>query len=123
MRIYQFGPDVSKLIHLYDSRGLRMSPLARVDGPVRVDIMHIEPDGIVGAHEAFSNQLFAVVHGSGWVRSGDDPAMSISVGQAAFWTTGEFHESGSVMGMTVIVIEGDAVNPEGLLSATGPAGA
>lgn len=115
MKIYRFDEGVTQLIPAYGSRDLRMARMLRTNGEVSVDVMHIAPGGLVGEHVASHNQLFAVVQGTGWVRSADRVTVPISAGQAAFWTTGEWHESGSDEGMMVIVMEGESVNPEGLM--------
>jgi hypothetical protein len=37
--------------------------------------------------------------------------MNIKAGQAAFWISGEWHESGTEFGMRAIVIESDSLDP------------
>jgi hypothetical protein len=56
-------------------------------------------------------QLFLVLAGEGWVRGAESDRIQIEPGQAAFWTTGEWHESGSETGMTAVVIESPALDP------------
>ena len=77
--------------------------------------MHLGPGGLVGLHQAEPAQLFLVVQGSGWVRSGELAAVPISAGQAAFWESGEWHSAGSDAGMTAIVVEGESLNPGQLM--------
>lgn len=92
-----------------------MARIARMDGEVRVDCMHLDPGGVVGFHQAASNQLFIVVRGEGWVRSTDDTRLYIEAGDAVFWKEGEWHESGTGAGMVVIVLEGPSVDPAGIM--------
>ncbi len=115
MKFYRFDEEVSHQIAAYGSQHLAMSRIVPPLQLVRVDVMHIGPEGLVGGHEATENQIFAVVRGEGWVRTSDS-RHPIRVGQAAFWTAGEWHESGSDSGMTVIVIEGPDLNPEGVMT-------
>ena len=49
--------------------------------------------------------MFTVIKGHGWVRAGDGDRRRVSVGEAAFWTAGELHESGSDIGMTVLIVQ------------------
>ena len=115
MKVFRFDAETTRAITQYSSRGLTMSPILRMDGPARVDIMYFAPDGLVGGHETRANQLFLIVHGNGWVRARDHGPIAISAGQAAFWTAGEWHESGTAQGMTAIVVEGAAVDPHGIV--------
>jgi quercetin dioxygenase-like cupin family protein len=120
MQMYRFDRDVSHQVTQYGSRELLMSGLACCDSAARLDVMHIGPTGLVASHEATANQLFVVVQGNGWVRAGDGPETPIVAGQAAFWQGGEWHESGSSNGMLVIVLEGESVDPAGLMTEVTP---
>lgn len=73
--------------------------------------MYIGPEGIVELHKAPINQLFLVLNGQGWVTGKEEIKYEIQSGKAAYWETGELHESGSELGMTVIVIEGEDLEP------------
>ena len=74
--------------------------------------MRVEPGGVIGAHPAAVNQLFLVVEGAGWVRSGSSAPVDIQVGQAAFWEAGEVHESGTATGLVAVIVEGLDLQPE-----------
>jgi len=140
MKIYPFGPEVGRRITQFESDFV-MTPLARIGGLGRdgasvgdaegatlspgtriarqgaqVGCMHIGPGGVVGFHQATVQQLFLVVAGAGWVRGPEADRTPIRPYQAAFWTAGEWHESGSDTGMTAIVIEGETVDPAQFLS-------
>ncbi|HEU4784951.1 MAG TPA: hypothetical protein VFS83_16555, partial [Ktedonobacterales bacterium] len=80
----------------------------------------LAPGGRVGAHQATTRQLFLVMSGEGWVRGPEHERTSITVGQAAFWESGEEHESGSETGMVAFVIEGDTLNPDQFLHLIQP---
>ena len=66
---------------------------------------------VVGAHPAACPQLFLVVAGSGWARSGDEPRSPVAAGEAALWEDEEVHESGSDRGLTAVIVEADAIEP------------
>lgn len=83
----------------------------KVDGQLFVGCMHIPPRGLVGHHQATIPQLFMVVSGEGWVRGGEGDRHQVKTGDAALWAADEWHEAGSEMGMTVVVIEYDVGGP------------
>ena len=93
----------------YGSRGIAMCSISGLDTDVggRVHIAWCEPDGVLGCHRAGRHQLFAIISGTGWVAGSDGVRVSVSVGQAALWSPGEMHESGSTSGMTVLIIASD----------------
>ena len=74
---------------------------------VQVTIVHLPPEGMIGRHPAVSQQLLAVVAGSGWV-SGSDSGVrrSIRAGYGALWEAGESHEAGTDVGLTAVSIQG-----------------
>ncbi len=111
MKLYQFGPQVGRPITAFDSVNVVITPIQRAPGQVQIGCMHIGPQGRVGYHQAVGPQLFLVMQGSGWVRDASAERTPISAGMAAFWSDAEWHESGSESGMTVIVIEGETLDP------------
>ena len=72
-----------------------------------VALISIGPGGLVGRHPAGSEQLFLVVSGSGWVSGSHGRRVAVRAGEAAVWSAGEEHESGSDKGMTVLVVEAE----------------
>ena len=64
-------------------------------------------NGVVGYHQTTSDQLFLVMEGAGWVRGESPEHVPITAGQAAFWETGEWHESGTDNGMVAMIVQGD----------------
>ncbi|MGU3654500.1 cupin domain-containing protein [Mycolicibacterium sp. A43C] len=90
----------------FGSRGIAMCSISGFDADVscRVHIVWCEPDSVLGCHRAGRHQLFAVISGTGWVAGADGVRVSISTGQAALWSPGEVHESGSETGMGVLIV-------------------
>jgi quercetin dioxygenase-like cupin family protein len=111
MKLFQYGPQVGRPLSAFGSVNVAISPIQRATGEVQIGCFHIAPQGRVGFHQAVGPQLFLIVQGSGWVRDETSERVPISAGTAAFWTDGEWHESGSEPGMTAIVIEGEALDP------------
>lgn len=111
MKLYRFGPQVGRPITDFDSVNVVITPIQRAPGQVQIGCFSIGPEGRVGYHQAVGPQLFLVVEGSGWARGANDERTPISAGTAVFWVDAEWHESGSESGMTVIVIEGETLDP------------
>ncbi|MGH2485640.1 MAG: hypothetical protein ACRDHE_06485 [Ktedonobacterales bacterium] len=118
MRRFRFDAAVGHAITQFGSQRAIITGIQRTSGPVHIACMHIGPSGGVGYHQATTRQLFLVVTGVGWVTGADRAQRPIAAGEAAYWDTGEWHESGSARGMTVIVIEGDDLQPDQLLRET-----
>lgn len=111
MNVFRFDREAGKPITAFNSAGAVISRVIRLTGPAHIGCIHLEAGGTVGFHEAVAPQLFLVVQGSGWVRGEEDTRVPIQAGQAAFWTKGEGHESGTESGMTAIVIESGELDP------------
>ncbi len=119
MKIFRFGPEVGKSIDHYKSSGFIISRIAHLSGEVSVNCAYLSGKGRIGYHQATAPQLFLIVHGAGWVRGQSSEQTSIEAGQAAFWDEGEWHESGTEMGMIAIIIEASNLDPEKLMSTIG----
>jgi quercetin dioxygenase-like cupin family protein len=90
---------------------LFFSKIINHNNPIHVGCISVGKDGIVGLHEATISQLFLVVQGEGWVSGKEGARYNIDSGYAAFWESGEIHESGSEEGMIVIIIESENLEP------------
>lgn len=73
-------------------------------------LLSIDAGGNLGRHPTVLNQLFVVLDGSGWVSGEDGVREPIVAGQAALWSTGEEHESGSDEGMRIAVLEAASID-------------
>lgn len=111
MRLFRFDAPAGHPITQFGSMGLVMSPIQRGAGAFQLGCMHLDAGGLVGNHQAVGPQLFLVVRGEGWVRGDGPERRLIAAGQAAFWTSGEWHESGTETGMDVVVLEAEALDP------------
>jgi quercetin dioxygenase-like cupin family protein len=109
VKIFAFEP--TREITRFDSTGATIGGIARAGGPVRVSLLQLAAGGVVGAHPAACPQLFLVVAGSGWARSGDESRSPLAAGEAALWEVGEVHASGSDSGLTAVIVEADAIEP------------
>jgi hypothetical protein len=109
VRIFAFEP--TRELTRFDSHGATIGGVARAGGTVSVSLLQLAAGGLVGAHPATCPQLFLVVAGSGWARSGDEPRSPLAAGEAALWDADEIHESGSDHGLTAVIVEADAIEP------------
>lgn len=106
MKIYRFDKEVGKQIHVFQSN-FTMSKVVQSNGELHVGCMHLPANGVVGYHEAVTDQLFVVVQGEGYVCGEDKVKVLIQSGEAAFWQKGEKHETNTEAGMMAIVLEGE----------------
>jgi hypothetical protein len=109
VRIFAFEP--TREITRFDSHGATVGGVALARGEVRVSLLQLAAGGVLGAHPAVGPQLFLVVAGSGWARSGDEAPSSLAAGEAALWEDGELHESRTDTGLTAVIVEAEAIEP------------
>jgi len=106
MKLYRFDADNGRKIDRFGSNFI-LSRIVGVNENILISCFHLEPDGIVGYHQAVTSQLILVVRGSGWVRSRESTRIPIEAYRAVFWNKGEWHEAGTDSGLTAIVLEGE----------------
>jgi quercetin dioxygenase-like cupin family protein len=82
----------------------------RLAPEAHVVVIELGAGGTLGRHPAASQQLFAVIRGSGWVVGDDGEREPITAGKAVLWEAGEDHGSGSEGGMTALVVEADSID-------------
>jgi quercetin dioxygenase-like cupin family protein len=107
MEILELEAAEGRLINRFDSRGARHVAVARLEGRGGISVIRLAADAVLGRHPAIVDQLFYVVQGDGWVAGHDGTQTPIRAGQAAYWTAGEEHESGTDGEMTALVIEAE----------------
>ena len=81
------------------------SPLAR-GAPVQAAVFRLAPGARIARHPADVPQILAVIEGT--VEADGE---AIDSGTAVFWEKGEEHETTSAAGATVIIIEGEGIEP------------
>jgi GrpB-like predicted nucleotidyltransferase (UPF0157 family) len=106
VRLFRFDDEVSIPISEPGSC-FRIGPLIGTGSNVRVEVVHLPADGMIGRHAASAPQLFAVVAGHGWVRGEEGDRRDIRAGYAALWEAGEDHEAGTDEGLMAVCIEGE----------------
>jgi quercetin dioxygenase-like cupin family protein len=106
MKIYRFDRDAGRTIDQYNSSGFVLSNVVQLFDETVVKCAYLEPNGVIGIHQAADTQLFLVVQGEGWVSGASHEKLPIKTGQAVLWEKGELHEAGTTVGMMAIIIEG-----------------
>lgn len=107
MKRIDLSPETARRVTEYDSHGTRWHLLPSSDSAARIGLMHYSPGAILGMHPAGIDQLFVVVSGSGWVKTGEGEPETIAEFEAVLWKAGEAHESGSDVGMTAVIIQAE----------------
>lgn len=90
----------------FGTHGVRLWQAGILDGAeqTRIHVARYEKDSLLGRHPTKIWQLFMVIEGSGWVSGEDKIRYPISTGQAVLWHPGEEHDSGSEIGMSVLIL-------------------
>jgi mannose-6-phosphate isomerase-like protein (cupin superfamily) len=91
----------SREIEHFGSRGFTHTRVAVGEAHVSL----AELDGVIGGHEAASQQLLAVVRGRVEVATREGRA-ELGVGEAVEWQEGEWHETRSLEPSTLLLVEG-----------------
>lgn len=110
MRVIQINHAREKDIHAHGSRGSHVAHLLGTMSRSNLVQIRMEPEGLLGMHQAFEEQLFIVIQGTGLVRSEDSEPIEIGEGDIVFWQRGEMHETASGPdGLKAIVLEGPSL--------------
>lgn len=105
MRVIDLRLGARRPIDEFDSAGAAAHHLGSGAGAVHVYAVHLEPGGVIGAHEAGFDQLFVPVHGGGWAAGADGVRRWIGVGEAAVIRRGEVHAKGSETGLVALMVQ------------------
>ena len=105
MKIFRFDRDTGRMIERHNSSGFILSSVAYLLEEAIIHCAYLDPQGVIGFHQANQPQLFLVLHGEGWVRGESPERKPIQAGQGAYWGKGEWHETGTDTGMTAMIIE------------------
>jgi quercetin dioxygenase-like cupin family protein len=112
VRIYRFGRDAGRPVERYGSQGVLFSPIVHGAEQASVGCMYLEPNGIIGRHEAAMDQLLLVVDGGATVSGAETQAVEVVPGCAVFWERGERHETrAGPGGLVAVVLEGRGYDP------------
>src|SRR5262245_59746605 len=105
MRMFRFDRETGRMIDRYNSSGIVLARVAYLLEEAINHCAYLEPNGLIGCHQANAPQLFLVLQGEGWVSGQSTERSRIQAGQGAYWGKGEWHEFGTETGMTAMIIE------------------
>ncbi|MDN8592539.1 hypothetical protein B2I21_10175 [Chryseobacterium mucoviscidosis] len=107
MKIVRLKSEDYRSITAYGSKGAEITPILRSTSACHVAQLKLSAGESVGLHPAVGEQLFLVLDGEGWVEGETGERVVVRSGEAAYWTNGENHQSGSETGLTALLIEGE----------------
>ncbi|YAL82058.1 cupin domain-containing protein [Dermacoccaceae bacterium W4C1] len=110
MRILELTDLPSTEVDRFGSVGFRVSGVVTLTR-CRISVVRLHPGGHIGRHEAVGHQIFAPITGEARVRGDGDRSVTLTPGQAVWWTPGEAHDTTSATGATAVVIEGELQTP------------
>jgi quercetin dioxygenase-like cupin family protein len=105
VQLFKLG--AGQKISNYNSLSAFYSKIIKTEEPTNIGFINIEQGGIVGYHKAPVPQLFIVVQGEGWIEGEDRKRVSLKSGEGVFWQKGEGHASGSISGLTALVLQSE----------------
>lgn len=107
IEILRFDANVAEPIGArpYEVKLASSIKLAEGGGEAHAYVVHLEPGGEIGPHEAGFGQLFFAVAGNGWVAGGDGERVPLAEGEAAFIRRGEIHSKGSENGLKALMVQ------------------
>lgn len=98
----------ARQLSAHGSSGAELLRAALVQEPqdgFAVDVVRLAAGGSIGRHPTPLWQLFLVVSGRGWVSGASGDRRPLRAGEAALWAPGEDHASGTVEGLTAVVVQ------------------
>jgi quercetin dioxygenase-like cupin family protein len=101
-------PEAAEPIHRFGTTGSSSVHLGSGSGESHAYVLHFEPDGEIGVHEAGFDQLFLVVSGEAWLNV-DGDTVELRPGEAGVVPRGSMHAKGSRSGGTAVMVQMQAM--------------
>jgi quercetin dioxygenase-like cupin family protein len=117
MKFYKINEENAKQVTQYNSNFL-MNSFMHLNCELRISVMTLGENGIIGFHQTTTPQLLYLLEGEGVVCNEEKKYYSIQKGIAVFWNAGEWHETKSKQGLVALIIEGFNINEESILLDT-----
>jgi quercetin dioxygenase-like cupin family protein len=102
--VIRFTPDAAEPIVRYEATSASSVHLGSGSGESHTYVLHFDPDGEIGTHEAGLDQLFVVVSGQAWLTV-DGTTVELAAGEAGVVPKGSMHAKGSRSGATAVMIQ------------------
>ncbi len=102
--VIRFTPDVADAIRDFGAVGSSSVHLGSGSGESHAYVVHFDPGGEIGVHEAGFDQLFLVVSGEAWLIVEGD-TVELRAGEAGVVPGGSMHAKGSRSGGTAVMVQ------------------
>ena len=102
--VIRFSKDVAESVTTYGAEGTQSVHIGTGSGESHAYVLHFDPGGQIGSHEAGFDQLFLVVSGEAWLTV-DGVTAELEQGDAGVVPRGSVHSKGSADGATVVMIQ------------------
>jgi mannose-6-phosphate isomerase-like protein (cupin superfamily) len=107
MKVQASAPP--KAIERFGSHRASILPILHAPNRFHIALLRLEPKGLVGMHPTSTDQVLAVVEGSGTVRTPNE-RLSVQRGSVVTWSRGEQHETtAGIEGLTALIVEGEGL--------------
>ncbi len=106
--VIRFTPAVADTISNFGSTGASSVHLGSGTGESHAYVVHFDPGGAIGLHEAGFDQLFMVVSGDAWLTV-DGATVELTPGEAGVVPRGSMHAKGSRGGATAVMVQMSAM--------------
>ena len=83
MKIFRFDRQNGRTIDRFNSSGFVIARVAYLLDEATIHCAYLEPNGLIGHHQASMPQLFFVAQGDGWVKGEGSEKTRIQTGYAA----------------------------------------
>ena len=100
----RFTPDAAEPITRYEATAVSSVHLGSGSGESHAYMLHFDPGGAIGTHEAGFDQLLVVTSGTAWLTV-DGNTLELAAGEAGVVRKGSMHAKGSSTGATVVMIQ------------------
>jgi quercetin dioxygenase-like cupin family protein len=102
--VIRFSPTVANVVSNFGSTGVSSVHLGSGTGESHAYVLHFDPGGQIGPHEAGFDQLFVVVSGDAWLTV-EGATVELTSGEAGAVPRGSVHAKGSRGGATVVMVQ------------------
>lgn len=117
MKFYRMNEKNAKQVTQYNSNFL-INSFMHLNSELRISVMTLKENGIIGFHQATTPQLFYLLEGEGVVCNEEKKYYSVQKGMAVFWNSSAWHETKSEQGLVALIIEGFSISEDTILLDT-----
>jgi quercetin dioxygenase-like cupin family protein len=109
MKIFRFDPEAGKEDEQFGSVKAVISKVLQLDDRAEINAVYFRPHESISHQQTVTQRLFLLVKGHGWMKS-EGGKFTVTEGQAILWDKDEWHETGTEIGMTAVIIEAEYID-------------